>query len=340
MLLVIFGAGASYDSSSSHPASEVPGWSHRLPLANQLFSDRQEFVEDRKQFPLCLPVIPRLRQAGAGNAVERELARLQDEGKTDPERYRQIASVRYYLQRMLWNCEVRWGGVVAGVTNYKTLLDQIRHYRKHDERVCFVTFNYDRMLEEALPTIGVPITGLDGYIDHPTYKVMKVHGSVNWARKVVTSIERLAQIDDFDAARRLIELAPTLEISRRYVIVPKHSSGKHEAHAVYPAIAIPVEEKSEFECPENHLAALREFLPDVTKLLLIGWRATEAHFLQELRQHIKRPLQVLIVSGRRELAEEPRKNLESLGLAMNVAMASGGFTEFVLGDEVTAFLTS
>ena len=77
----------------------------------------------------------------------------------------------------------------------------------------------------------------------------------------------------------------------------------------------------------------------MTKLLVIGWRATEFHFLKELQLHIKRPIKVMLVSGGSNLAEEPRKNLESLGLAMDVTMASGGFTEFVLGDEVTAFLT-
>jgi hypothetical protein len=45
MLMVVFGAGASYDSVPAYPPrvspgtpsiGEVPGWSDRLPLANQL----------------------------------------------------------------------------------------------------------------------------------------------------------------------------------------------------------------------------------------------------------------------------------------------------------------
>ncbi len=36
-------------------------------------------------------------------------------------------------------------------------LDQIERWRKPDEQVCIVTFNYDSFLEDALPVVGVKI---------------------------------------------------------------------------------------------------------------------------------------------------------------------------------------
>jgi len=152
MLLVIFGAGASFDSSSSFPASSSPGLDERLPLAKDLFSDRPLFVEVRRKYPACHPIIPRLRKAGVGKAIERELAAMQDEGKMSPDRLRQLAAIQYYLQEMLWRCEVRWNDKAADITNYQALIDQIFHLGKRQEPICLVTFNYDRMLEHALPS--------------------------------------------------------------------------------------------------------------------------------------------------------------------------------------------
>ena len=46
------------------------------------------------------------------------------------------------------------------------------------------------------------------------------------------------------------------------------------------AIALPVETKNEFEFPEAHLKKLRSVIPEVTRILIIGWRGTEEHFLK------------------------------------------------------------
>src|SRR5262245_25692730 len=75
VLLVIFGAGASYDSVPGLPPPPAPypalrpivgGLTrpeiHRPPLANQLFDDRPGFVEVMARFPDCIPLVPQLRK--------------------------------------------------------------------------------------------------------------------------------------------------------------------------------------------------------------------------------------------------------------------------------------
>ncbi len=64
MLLVIFGAGASYDSvpARSFSFSQYNSLPDRPPLVKQLFDDRPEFVEDLDQFPLCKRIVPHLRR--------------------------------------------------------------------------------------------------------------------------------------------------------------------------------------------------------------------------------------------------------------------------------------
>ena len=66
--------------------------------------------------------------------------------------------------------------LAGGVTNYKTLLDQLEHYRRPDETVCLVTFNYDTLLEDALPTVGLKVLEIADYISSDRYKLIKLHG--------------------------------------------------------------------------------------------------------------------------------------------------------------------
>jgi hypothetical protein len=50
---------------------------------------------------------------------------------------------------------------------------------------------------------------------------------------------------------------------------------------LYPALAIPVIQKDDtsFACPSHHLNTLKSVIPRVRKLLVIGWRGQEEHFL-------------------------------------------------------------
>lgn len=184
MLTVIFGAGASYDSNPSRQPNVVPAVeAYRPPLANDLFADRVLFADSIASFQKLHPIIPRLRHIG-GKTVESVLQGLLNEANDDPERHRQLAAVRYYLHTMLWDCEAQWRAEAKGISNYKSLLDQIRHARKDDE-VCLATFNYDTLLEDALPGIGLTLQAMSDYVaGHPHFKVVKLHGSINWAHQV------------------------------------------------------------------------------------------------------------------------------------------------------------
>jgi hypothetical protein len=69
MLMVIFGAGASYDSSPIYPPDSGPPWAtsndehnafNRPPLAKDLFANRPLFLEALELFPQCKSIVPRL----------------------------------------------------------------------------------------------------------------------------------------------------------------------------------------------------------------------------------------------------------------------------------------
>jgi hypothetical protein len=107
MLMVVVGAGASYDSVPTFPAKGKPAMPDRLPLANELFqfSSRPQFAQDVALFPQCAPVLPLLENQECGITVERVLQQLQEEAAEYPERHKHLTAIRYYLNYMVGGAE-------------------------------------------------------------------------------------------------------------------------------------------------------------------------------------------------------------------------------------------
>ena len=86
MLLVVFGAGSSFDSvpqlPPGPPIEGMAHWQELPPLANQLFDTRQIFVELMEKFKDFQPLVPILRQSGS--SVEKKLAEFQEQAKNVP----------------------------------------------------------------------------------------------------------------------------------------------------------------------------------------------------------------------------------------------------------------
>jgi hypothetical protein len=136
------------------------------------------------------------------------------------------------------------------------------------------------------------------------FKLLKPHGSVDWARFVsgppgTSYVETSQRSGFFDAPRsqgprlppeQLIEQAPKLNLSDQYVTANATDPAQMFKFnwPIVPAIAIPVQTKTEdtFEWPDGHRAYFERMLPHVTKILIIGWQAKEAHFLKLLREKL------------------------------------------------------
>lgn len=361
MIMVVFGAGASYDSVPSRTPSNFPRdgntglfWQQnvesRPPLAKELFLTVDPFADSLSRFPQCHPIVPYLQQDGV--TIEHVLEDLQSEAESDPVRMRQLAAVRFYLQDVIWNCEDRWSVVHSGVTNYATLLDQLRRSRRPEESVCLVTFNYDSMIESALRPAGVPIDTIPQYIADDAFKLFKLHGSVNWAREVDTPVDNVSGRADWDISRELMEKADTLKVSARFRMVrlvrrttstirPDQIIAKSEDGVpLFPAIAIPVETKRGYECPDDHLSCLQGYLPKIKKILLIGWRGMEQHFLRLLAESLPENTSACVVAGKKQDAEEVISRIQESGVRITATAAEGGFSDFVVRREAEKFLQS
>jgi hypothetical protein len=334
MLMAIFSAGASYDSAQAYPLSPPTSQPWRPPLASGLFLDQyQAFGDIVRKYGKLSHIFPYLRELSGVGSVEEVLQSLLAEATSFPERLREFASVRYYLCELLTELTTKWLAQTAGVAKYAPLVADILRFNNSREPVCLVTFNYDLLLEHALYTFDfkrkMPADHLDS---HPVLKLFKLHGSVEWARIVdLPSGTRLG-------SHELIDIADTLKLSDEFVLA--NPTNPHQMHTfgrpIFPAIAIPTQTKTEadFECPRAHLAELGEMLKSVTKVLIAGWQAKEAHFTQVLKSHLPKLRHIAVVGGNPEDANQTfRHFMDAIGQNEISAVRRypcGGFTDFIV----------
>src|SRR6266849_6728685 len=202
MILLVFGAGASFDAIPSKPASqdhflrEYQPAQDRLPLANQLFAETELVRQTILRFPKCRAIVPQLRHLVGNISVEEVLEGLQAKAAKDHETACQLMAIRYFLNVMLLECQTRCHDRAGGVTNYGALLNHLFVNRNQEEPLCIVTFNYDTLIENALEARGLTFRSFDDYITHSYFRLFKLHGSLNWVREVDADINYLRTFDD------------------------------------------------------------------------------------------------------------------------------------------------
>lgn len=345
MLMVIFGAGASYDSvpedewgmgqGMAQSTATTSGFSspYRPPLTIDLFSKREPFDQALGVYPRCGGLIGELRSVVARKApLEESLQQyreMADAGNDDLGK--QLLALRFYLRKIIEECASEWMRLAAWVTNYRTLLNRLeRHRRETGEQVLLVTFNYDEMLEAALiQTVGANFQELDDYLDGSQgYRLFKPHGSTSW--------RQLVGLSTGTTVEQLIEEFGSYRIREDFIV----KSDERTDSAFIPALAIPTVAKSLYECPSLHMETLRRDLPDVDRLLVVGWRAQEKTFLDLLSEGISKkptnmpPLQGLVVSGTGESASNVAGLLrEALDGADIRSSPSRGFSNFLRDED-------
>lgn len=329
VLTAIFGAGASYDSVNPRLITDVARQLHiRPPLASELFADRQHFSGALDAFTQVRALIPRLRgAANTGGTIEAELGKIQAEAATFPKRLKQLAAVRFYLRTILTDTPTRWSRIANGVTNYHALVDLLDQWSTvSNSPVRFATFNYDTLVEQAMSDEGVlKSRTIDSYIENDRWQLHKLHGSVDWGRVVATNELLVGYAGGLEQG--MIEFVDLLPITDEFVKI----EGRPTTNIDYwfPALAIPLDAKSSFECPKSHLAAARTALRDCRRLLLIGWAANDRHFLELCGAEQLSPEATLVVAGNESNGQAVAAKLGQIGIGRNVYVYAGGFSELV-----------
>jgi hypothetical protein len=327
VLMVILGAGASYDSSPDWP-TQGQERADRPPLANDLFHERYRRFRD--EFPQFLGLLAELVPKSS-RSIEEVLQRLQNDSRSNPARLQQLTAIRYYLQSLVHSTAQGWLNRLSGHTTYNNLVEQIEQHRNPDETVCFVTFNYDTLLESALSRqLGMQFENVPDYVSHPNYQVFKLHGSTNWGRSVNRAPTRLG---GSWKPKDVIQEPQAFGISDHYVTAHGYSGPP-----LYPAIAIPVTDKQVFECPNDHVGQLQALIPDVTKLLTVGWRGMERHFLKML--NTLAPASIACVAGTQQEADLTLRCLRGANVAVSDFSLLAGFTDSIGDRKLEAFFAN
>jgi hypothetical protein len=127
MLTIIFGAGASYDSSPDYKTNYTAVSQSRLPLAKELFSTR--FANIAKEFPIALPTINRLRRA---SNIEHELEVISTENKSNtPE---QLLKIRRYINQVITIAQTNWDNTTQKNTVYYEFIDTLQKWQERAKR--------------------------------------------------------------------------------------------------------------------------------------------------------------------------------------------------------------
>lgn len=320
MLLIIFGAGASFDAIE--PAvSDVPS-SFRPPLARELFANRPDFNYYVNTTPYVKNIVQALRFAVAANRdVEEELERLAARPPAET-RIKELVALRYYVHAVMAECG-KWAP--DDMTNYRHLAYVLESWQAEhpaaDRHVMIVTFNYDTLLERGFTAVyGRFYQSHGDYTSDPRVHIIKLHGSVGWGRATekVFGFPQTVSLEAFlSDIRGELELQPSIRADfaggLQLVDQENYLGGAVTGRVVVPAIAIPVRTKIQYECPSSQIDLMKRRLKDATRVLIVGWRGGEEGFLRSLAAELPKGVPILAVTSERGL-EALRSNLARAGV--------------------------
>lgn len=367
MLLVILGAGASYDCAPwlddqldapievRDDASRVPLTvaSVRPPLAADLFDGRDAFAQFINDYGPVRPLVATLRRtADDPTALEQQLADYQQAAEDDPAKLYHLMAMRFYLRDVLMLCTE---GVLsiqadAGITNHVTLVNTLHAWAvANDEHVCCVSFNYDTVLEQACEDVWrFDRRDLANYTANPHFAITKPHGSVDWQRpfahKTViggrdSSHGRILRAHNaIDRAIEERDLGP-IEVAQ-----DPFAPGGDGQRVGIPALAPPLQGKTDFAWPDNQAEHLASHEHQVDRLLVIGWRAAEPHFTDIATATFQGlALPTMIVTGGPQADPEARQVAQNLGLSGpneldHIDYHTDGFSDLIATGKVGEWL--
>jgi hypothetical protein len=292
-----------------------------------LFDERPAHIAAMNRYETAAALVPELRAAAqhGGKALEAHLAALQTRADDFPDLHRALMAVRYYLRDICGGPIQHWFELAGTATNYGTLLHQVMPWaRERDEEVCFVTFNYDALMQHAVRAVlDIDIRGMDDYVADPRLKLIHPHGHVNWVEKVDN-----ADPSQPDSPYYRIREAADLSFTEQYYYGTADEHDGTRSPSI-PALAIPVDATKKFVLPPSHFREMQRCIGEATRILVVGWSAAETHFLAELRTAAG-VTSTCIVDASKEAIGNVRTNLRQGGMPDPAVSTGfpGGFSRF------------
>ncbi len=322
-LLVILGAGASsdclpadvpaYKPVSAEGVATLPLDLVRPPLTQGLVQ-AQPFVNRlASRWPGARPVLDVLRRrlrasrgspAAEAVSLEQALAEYEQRQRNVPEVEEHLLAFRFYLRDLFWESAHYMGSpdLMGGITNYQGLVNRVLEWcGLRSATACIVSFNYDLLLEEALrSTWGFQIGDIASYLGHRCVAVVKPHGSVQWAWPTKGGGIHASDPAGFGAVSILHALRAGIDkASMRSFSEPPYKAEE----GLIPALALPIRDKSTFVWPPEQAKYFASLQGAVSRVLVVGWRALEPHFLPYLKPLVRVDSRVLVVTEKPSAAQ-------------------------------------
>ena len=326
--LIILGAGASYDYIKLSQRTEPIALKNKFrpPVTKNLFHPRFDRIIKGWSNISDLAASMNADLQNQKKDFESILLNYQVKSVKNGDRKKQLIDLLFYLQNLFKNISHEYGGQPAN--NYRALIQEVKD---GFGKACIVTFNYDLLLEEAL---SKPLD-MDKY-NSGDIKYIKAHGSCNWVYPFDDITQRSSRIGK---SRDFLIAHPEYPEKNQQNFKPEIYIGKDYEEGdnfYYPAIAIPLPGKTGFICPKTHLSALEECLPEVDRILCIGWRANDSHLINLLEKYLKNNVALMVVNHSHDGAKYV---FEKFANIKNVVSKSSyeGFSNFMGSDECKTF---
>lgn len=339
--LVVLGAGANKEIQGDARAIDDI-W--EPPLANELFGVKLEKIRWRtlfEEYSGAVAIAARLALIARKGTFGLEQALRQLSEHSDPSVRDNFREVPAYLRDLLHTVSTQY---TSSPTTFIQLCAVLMS--DHPHNIAFVTTNYDTFLEQALnyhdPSI-YEFTEMGHYIDpRRQAKVFKIHGSVDW----FVPLER--DPDGWQHAVRAMD--DDLSWLRHQVFVNRAipvpvSAHFQDAKHWYPVLTAPLagKDESSLVCPPEHEEALREFVRNCEKILIIGNSGTDDDLMALLTMDLTQPRVVYVVgqskSDASEIAGNFKRNVESIKrIHGSVFMEPArGARDFISGERLEDF---
>ncbi len=346
MLLIIFGAGASFDHDKF---STTKHGYPKLPLANDLINKNLYFVKEAMtKWTGAVPLLNRLNEL---KDLQKGLFDLEDALFSEFQRNNdavkgQLLSFQFYVHDIIRSCEQEVRSYNQGNTNYTRLLDILQQKSiDQNKGICLVTFNYDTLLDTACSQIypDWEFTDFDDYITGCTVvRLYKPHGSLSWKQSHDTR-HQPSRVSTVKILQHPTQFGLTARVQQIQGYELPHSQFITGSNYVSsPILAIPYKQKTGFVFPENHRNALIHDMEKISHILTVGWRGAEKHFQQEILGKIPESNQVKILNvnmGSKHIENNLKEFLDKKILKIDTY--SLGFTKFLEDRSVLEkFLTA
>ncbi len=337
--VIIIGAGASTDyinrDYNTKPDGYIP------PLSNNLFDPKRFEKWMNKRPEISGLVADALTYVPHKFTIEQYLTKIRAESKENESRKKQLLSMMYYLQDLFFDISENYGNQTSN--NLKALINKINDkIYNSNGAACFISFNYDILLEQNLTEYISD--SLDSYIRNQI-RVIKPHGSCDWVYYIESHFNEIK-----DPYKHVLSYTNFLEAieNQKLSLSPRrrtknfmfsYTFSNENGRANYcPALALPLENKQKFICPQSHIDKMVEALKQTDRILIVGWRANDKNLKLLIAENIQPGTKVKIVSGKKSSAEEIKNNLVDLKSAIFDISEKKGFSDFMKSGECDDFL--